>query len=652
MIHIDLETHSRVDLKACGAYRYAMDPSTGLYVMSYQFHDEEEVYSWVPGTRTPFPVRVIEHIKRGGIIKAWNAQFERLMFWYVICPDYDVPEPAIEQFQCTAAQARAHALPGKLGDCARAMGRKQQKLTEGTRLINTYCAQNVPWEDIPGEDKHLMVHYCEQDVRTEAGIEEPLRDLTDHEWAEYHLNERICDAGVPLDVDMIREAADYADVLRQDADGHIAVLTDGAVKTARQRKTRDAWVLPQLNDELIKHLHVYKKGEKKITFDQDHRDALANDPDCPEPVLRYLELVDEAGGASLRKYKAMANREIDGQLYGALMFNGAGQTGRFSSTGIQVHNLKRASLEDPEAMIRDLMDGYELPDPSATLGQLVRSTIYRPEGLSWADWSNIEGRVAPWLANTPDGEVKLDVFRSGGDPYINNAARTFGVARDDVDKEQRQAGKVQELALQFLGGVGALKLMARGYGLHLTQAMAERMRDAWRAENPWAMTFGHALERAAIKAVMEPGEWQEVGRVAYAFDGHCWLWCRLPCGRLLAYFQPNLEWGKTPWGEEVLQVTCTWGAAKAKVGEPWPRRHMYGGRWLENITQATAASLLRYSIEQCDKEGVPVILHVHDEIISEGGYQEDLERIMQMAPAWAEGLPIAVEGDSGQRYGK
>lgn len=648
-LSIDFETGSQCDLLTDGAYRYATDLTTEVYMLGWAF-DDEPAAVWTPDQ--PFPQRIIDHIKAGGNLLAWNAQFERLIWSYVLANDHDLPTPKLEQYRCTAARARAHGLPGKLGDCARALQLGTYKQTDGLRLIRAYSAQGARWEAIPEEEQNLFIEYCRQDVEVERAVGKCLRPLTDAEWAEYHVNERICDRGIPLDIPMAEAALDYAEDVREEVDGKIQVLTGGAVQNSRARSDRDAWLLPQLTEEQVKLLHVYKEGEQKISFDQGHRDALALHPDLPPAVAVYLQLADEAGGATISKYGAMQRRELDGRYNGALMFNGAGQTGRFSSMGIQFHNLRRDSFDDPEQMITDLKEGYELPEVTTTLARLVRSTIYREAGLSWYDWSSIEGRVAPWLQGGDLGLRKLQLYLDGVDPYVYNASETYRIPMADVDKAQRQAGKVQELALQFLGGAGALQVMARNYGLYLDDHEAKRLRDGWRKANPWAQSFGGDLDRAAILAVGNPGIWYKAGRVRYAYNGAEWLFCELPSGRYLAYYQPRAEMVETPWGDERKAVTALWGASRPKKGDEWPRRAMHGGIWLENITQATAADLLRAAILRVEAAGLPIVLHVHDEIITEGYCVEQLGEIMMVQPDWSEGLPLAGEGDSGTRYGK
>lgn len=652
---IDWETRSGCDLKKEGAYRYATDPTTGIYVLGYVLSGHKNV--WTYGE--PFPEPLIDFIENDGIFYAWNAQFERLIWWYILSndPQYDyVPEPELWQFRCTAAQARAHGLPGALDDAARCLDLPIRKDKEGDRLIKEYSAHNIPWDMIPQQDQRNWQRYVIRDVETEMAVANDLRELTETEWDEFYLNEEINDKGVPVDMRFVDRAAECADYVRNNADKKCAHLTNGNVTTTRQRTSRDAWVLPKLNAEQLAVLDKSKKDEPaKYSFEEARRTELLADPDLDERVRTYLDIVEEGGGAAVRKYKAVKDRQIDGSINGVLLWNGAGQTGRFSSRGLQMHNMKRAKVPDAEEHIESILrkgiNQYE--NPAKVLSSLVRSAIYTPKGLSWFDWSSIEGRVAPWLADSKLGEAKLNVYRRGEDPYKINAASTFRMAYDDVDDEspERQAGKVQELALQFLGGVGALRVMALGYGMKISKDEAQPMVDSWRAVNPWAIKFGDQLNVAAIKAVQHPEQIFTAGRVQYVKVGN-YLWCVLPCGRLLAYIKPRVEKVKTPWGKQIHAVTCVWGAAKPKVGEKWPRRSMHRGLWIENNTQAASASLLREALPRAIDAGIDVRLHVHDELIAMGYCMEKLGEIMLHSPDWAEGLPLAGSGGSGERYGK
>jgi DNA polymerase len=281
------------------------------------------------------------------------------------------------------------------------------------------------------------------------------------------------------------------------------------------------------------------------------------------------------------------------------------------------------------------------------LKSMLRPALMPADGkvLVAADWSAIEARVNPWLSG--QGDDKLELFRTGQDVYKANAAATFHVRIDEVNKDQRQLGKVQELACGFSGGVGAFAAMGRVYGVVLPESEAQRMVSAWRRANPWAVPFWQELEGAYTRAMRHKGREFTAGRITYLFDG-THLWYALPSGRVLCYPYARLE----PDG--VSYAKASWKpAADAKE---WPRARLWRGLACENVTQAVANDLLRHALRQLDAEGFDVVLHVHDEIVVEtadaDAAVEALQRIMCTPPTWAAGLPLAAEASVMTRYGK
>jgi DNA polymerase len=272
---------------------------------------------------------------------------------------------------------------------------------------------------------------------------------------------------------------------------------------------------------------------------------------------------------------------------------------------------------------------------------MLRPALIPSKGkhLVVADWSAIEARVNPWLSGR--GDDKLAIFASGEDVYKVNASATFGVSVSQVNKDQRQIGKVQELACGFAGGVGAFAAMGRAYGILLPESDARRMVDAWRRANPWSVLYWQDLESAYTRAMRNKGKEFSAGRVIYMFDG-LHLWYVLPSGRILCYPYARLE------TDGVTYAKAAWKpAADAKE---WPRARLWKGLACENITQAVANDLLRHSLRQLDD----VVLHVHDEIVIETATPdpEALRSIMCTPPDWAKGLPLDAEVSIMERYGK
>lgn len=318
----------------------------------------------------------------------------------------------------------------------------------------------------------------------------------------------------------------------------------------------------------------------------------------------------------------------------------------------------------------------------------VRGCIVAPPGrkLVVADLANIEGRVLAWLAGE---DWKLQAFRdfdagAGPDLYKLAYSRSFGVPPESVTKDQRQVGKVQELALGYEGGVGAFVTFAAAYGINL-EAMAEHAVDAlppalkdeaaraliwtkknkrstlglsdrawvvcdafkraWRAAHPQTVSFWAELDQAAEQATCQPGETVECRRLALRRDGK-WLRIRLPSGRFLCYPDPAIEDSGKLTYSGLHQSSRKWG-----------RLQTYGGKLAENATQAVSRDVLAYAMPSIEEAGYPIVLTVHDEILAETPdapefNAQHLAALMTAGHPWSEGLPLAAAGFEAYRYRK
>ena len=644
MIWVDFETRSQCDLKSKGVYNYAQDASTEVLCMSYAF-DAGEVQTWTEGPLPDFT---------GHMIYAHNAAFERLIFWYVLQKNYP-----LESFYCTAAQARANCAPGSLEDVGRFSGASMKKDHRGSQLIRLL---SVPRADGTfNNDPTLMaemVAYCEQDVRAMRAISQALRPLSADELADYHVNERINDRGLLVDVPLCQAAVKYAGAEMEEIQKIVVEVTEGAITSVRSPKMRE-WVLERVGPEAKK---LMWNGEK-YSIDKTVRAnllAMENPDEIPPAVADVIQCADDLWASSVAKFSRLANLadEEDARVRGAFVFAGGSATGRASSYGAQVHNLPRKSAKDPDAIRAAMVRGHEIVPRfekriTDVLKKMLRPAIIAAPGnvLISYDWSAIEGRVHPWLSNCPAGEDKLDVFRSGLDPYIVNASATFRLPYDHIKAEHdegrsdmRQIGKVQELALGFLGGAGAFETFGRIYGVRLTGSEVQRAVDGWRRANPWAQAHGQQLESAYLRAMRHKNREFKAGRIVYLFDGQT-LWYSLPSGRVLCY--PNAKF------DEEGNVTYTKAAWKpAADAKEWPRARLWRGLACENVVQATAHDLLRYAMRHIPE----TVGHVHDEIVVECAKDQAelvaqrVHKVMCTPPDWATGLPLAAEGVTTTRY--
>lgn len=624
----DFETASECDLPEAGVYNYARHPSTRVLCMSYAFNDGP-VMTWRPGEPMP-DVR--------GQIRAHNAAFERLIFWHVL--GMDIP---LEQFYCTAAQARANCAPGSLEDVGRFAGLSMRKDHRGAYLVRKCCMPPFNTELLPE-----LIEYCEQDVRTMRAASQAMRELTPEELEDYHVNERINDRGVLVDINLCSAAVKYAADELREIEAAVVEITGGEVTSVRSPRMR-LWVQNRLGPEALKLM----QREDKMSIDKTVRANLLaiDDPEeVPPDVKEVIQCADDLWASSVAKFDRLRNLACaDGRVRGAFVFAGGSATGRASSYGAQVHNFTRKCADDPASVRHAMVRGHAIVPKygrrvTDVLRGMLRPALIPAKGSSLvvADWSAIEGRVNPWLSDR--GDKKLQHFREGLDVYKVNAAKTFNVSYDDVNKEQRQIGKVQELACGFGGGIGAFAAMGRVYGVNLPEPQARKMVNGWRLANDWAPPFWRDLEVAYIRALRNKGKEFAAGKITYLADGQH-LWYCLPSGRVLCYpfarFEDDggITYAKASWKP----------AADAKE---WPRARLWPGLACENVTQATAHDLLREALRRLDG----VVLHVHDEIVIETDQPEEakarLEEVMTTPPFWAAGLPLDVEASVMERYGK
>lgn len=716
-LHCDLETRSAVDLRKTGVHVYAEDPTTDVWCMAYAF-DGEDPDLWLPGQ--PVPEAVYDHHARGGHFVAHNAAFEIAIWRSILVPRYGFPETSADRWRCTMAQAYAMALPGALADAAGALGLSQTKDMAGHRLMMSMAKprkvigklpagglidDSGEWQTFTGADgaplkiqwwvdgdrKEKLYAYCAQDVRTEMALDERLLRLRPQEQKLWVLDQKINDRGIVVDEKACLAAIDIVDRARQD-------LTL-KIREASNFQVTSTTAVSQLVDFLAQNgVEVDSLSADKVT------EMLTWD--LPKNVRAVLECRQKGAKMSVAKIQALLNGMCkDGRAKGLTQYHAAG-TGRWGGRRFQPQNLKRPDIKQDEIeYLIGLLHRWDakmsdtrfevfsamVDDPIDALGNCIRALIKAPEGqvMGAADFANIEGRVLAWLA----GEAwKVEAFKAydagtGPDLYKLAFSRSFGVPIDSISGDQRQIGKVQELALGYQGGPGAFETMAQGYGVDISQrydeiiasaeqVLVEEVRGAWEAygkkskmaQRSWlpaeiikrGWRNGHPatvqlwsdIETAAIRAVEEPGKVFVLRGLRFRVSGS-FLWMQLPSGRCLCYPYPRVEPTETTWGATKHQLTFF---GIDTYTRKWGRTSTYGGKLTENAVQAIARDLLAEALLRLDDEGIETVLHVHDEVVFyddiDVGNCERVCSLMSTIPDWARGLPVATEGWIGERYRK
>lgn len=652
IVGLDFETKSRVDLKACGTDVYASDESTDIICCSF-ISDENHKHLWFSGN--PLPEEVRRLLLRADEIQAHNARFDQLIYEYIAVEDYGFPELPVDKWVCTAAQCRVNALPSSLDLAARAVKAKHKKDHSGSALIRKLSIpdkRSGKFNDDP-KLKQQMGAYCMKDSLAMQSVVNALRPLTQEDKEDWQINERINDRGVLIDIELAKYAQQYAVIEKKELGEQLSRLTNGHISAV----SHTARLLTILRETLPKaHLTAITKissdGKVKYTLDKAARSQLLDLPDLDPTVRIIVDLVDQGGKSSVSKFTAMINRadRNTGRVHGAFIFAGAGQTQRYSSKGLQLHNMGRDcfNAEETEVLKAKMARGEKIPNVMDTLAKLLRPAIIPAKGCKFVvgDWSAIEAIVLPWLANSKGGDEVLAVFKRGEDIYITTA-HAMGLT-------DRQIGKVANLSLGYGGAVGAFQAMAKNYGLTLEDREVQAVVDKWRRANAWAKAFWSELELAAIRAVRTPERVTEAGRIKFIFVPHLLngtLMCILPNNTVIQYPHAKIERG----GVTAMKASVQ---PKADSNDEWPRMSLWGGFLAENVTQAVAACLLRELLYDLVTDGFPVIGHVHDEVILEVTNKDieqtkkELQEYMETAPEWAAGLPLKAVPEVFTRYGK
>lgn len=661
-LSIDIETYSDVDIGKAGLYRYAQSPAFAVLLFAYSLDGGpvQVVDLTEPGTY--LPQEVMRRLFDPACIKhAYNAPFE----WYCLSryfgldrnPGYP-PERWLPQWRCTMLHGLYCGYPAGLDATGKALGLPQdkQKLAAGKALIKYFCVPCAPTKSNGGRARNLPRHdpakwelfktYNGQDVVTEMEIDRrlsgfPVPEAVQAQWVTDQL---INLRGVGVDTELVAGALEIDSAVRA------RYIQEAVQLTGLENPNSVAQLAKWLQEET---------GEEVA----DLRKATVNEllgRELPgDKARRMLEIRRELGKTSTKKYNALEHAVCaDGRVRGLLQFYGANRTGRWAGRIVQPQNLPRTYIDgDLLPLARDLVkrrhiDGLRavfgsVPD---TLSQLIRTAFVAVPGhtLVDADFSAIEARVVAWLAGE---EWVLEVFRTHGKIYEATASQLYDVPMERIKKGNeeyalRQYGKAATLALGYGGGASAL--ITAG---HLPRETPEEelldIRDRWRRANPAIVQFWYTVDAAAKEAV-NTGRRVELWDGRLAFARECdpgneldFMTIRLPNGRKLYYPGPHM--GINRFGQPSL---CYWG--QNQTTKKWQELETYGGKLVENITQATARDCLAEAVERLEAVGYHVVFHVHDEVVIDAGpgkdRLEDVVGIMRQAPVWAPGLPLNADG--------
>lgn len=647
--YLDFETRSECDLKKCGAVVYAQHPSTRLMCMSYALGTKGAVKRALPTEDSVFPTGVFTkryfkdllHVGDPDVrYVAHNISFERAILKYVLGI-----ETPLEQWEDTAAIARFQSLPGSLANLGEYFGepkdatgnRTMMKLSK-PRSRSSKANPDKYWErSVVPEDFEALYDYCDTDVVIMQSFNAAMRPMTPYERKTWLLTERIAERGIYVDNDALQQAR--AVIAKETARIKAKVLrATGGISATQTAKLAEWLGLPNLQKATVEDAFNW------IT----------------DPKKRYAMMARQAVGlVSIKKLESLhMRRDVNGLVHHSLIYAGAERTGRWSGSGIQPQNFPRGTGgKKLDAIFEALQSGKKIKNAHATLSQALKGFIIGRGGrpLLVGDYSQIECRVLAWLAGQQD---LLDVFATGGDPYCVMAETVYHYPVNKHDHpEERQLGKAIILGCGY--GMGGPKFSGTAhdmYGLEVEEDRAQELVNIYRETYPRIVQFWKKAEKAFRACVQRVNE-VKLGALTFRGDGES-VSVELPSTRKLYYNRARVVMGSSR--DRYGQGVITYYGKNTMTGKYSGGEHTYGGKLVENITQAVARDVMAEAMQRVESQVLPIILTVHDEVVAECPRSvldtdkalKTFVTALEQRPVWAQDLPLAVEAAVHMRYQK
>lgn len=712
-VTLDFETQSEFDLKKGGAYEYSRHPSTRALCLAIGFNGKTKILTFEEVQKRfvelPESLRIWWNrcIQFDNIIfAAHNAYFEQCIYQNVLVRRLGWPPIPIHKWRCTAAKAAAMAIPRNLGDAGAVMKTATQKDYEGYKVMMKLCKPTAAWAKwkkkngegpepekfwtpkTAPEDFRALYKYCKIDVQSEVLLDEALPDLTPFEQKVWFLDQKMNLRGIQVDLDLVNKVSGIMEKESKTMAKELDTLTMGLVGSGNARNAILEFL--QLEGLELPDLRA------KTVQDYIENGKVSGD------AKKILEIRKALSKASTAKYKMFLLRAgRDGRARDFLLYCGAQRTGRWAGKGLQPQNFPRGVIKNIyEAIARIKKESAE--DLKLLYGEnlmplfssVLRGVFTASPGheMFVQDYNAIECRVAWWLAGHQKG---LELFRKGVDPYWEMAKEIYGLPAgliyngdDEKHAEMRQVGKAAVLGCGYQ--MGPKKFVSAAWDVYRAKVDADMAKIAvqtYRKIHFPVTEIWDSYQNAAIQATKNPGDIYEVGKVKFYREGR-FLFIELPSGRRLSYCDPEINMGKT-WvmekgkdriyasnieagkmahkdgykvvnefqSERLSYFEINQLAKKSDTIIPkWAKETTYGGKIFENVVQSVSRDILAESIVRVEKMGFNVLMHSHDELVSEapkgkftsGAYRKTMEQL----PKWAKGLPLKAGGWVGPRYKK
>ena len=648
---VDLETVSTEDLGIMGAFNYARHPNTSISVFGFKRVGSKETYSVVnPQLKSKVNSKedidaFRQFLNEATILICHNAPFERVVMdnklsCFVRSVGFASLRMKDVKFIDTLPLANTFRSPAKLMTACKyfklselkdATGNavmkrvsrlKEVKPSKSKTTVNNIPATWVSYNEffaLAGKEVYaIMDEYCKQDVKATEQLFLHLSKLAKKDLGTFlpwikkglTLTEKMND-GINLDLDFLSKLTDHLD-------NHLAKASAFAqdqfgVKSLACRKK----ILEFLNGKGYK---IQRLGKDDI------RQAIENNPDKAE-LNKIMGQYVELNKASILKLKRATNEKTCfGTIVDMFKFSGAYTTGRWSSYGVQLHNLPKPSISFDRVM--EIKKGAKTITP-AELVSCIRAMFVPSEDKLFfiADLKNIELKVALHAAGYID---ELHKLKEGHDLYIDMAEQITKKKVKKGDKE-RDIGKEVMLACQFGMWANLFKEnLSVKYNLEITESEAVNAIKQYRKKYKNIVAQWDKYDKELKKA---------------AFSGRPFR-VQLATGRVLDYGKLSfIHARKYIEGAGAERYISSGQVKQDSKGMYIERREMryydglfhrkiYGSLVFQNKTQGEARDILLMKMADIDEQGFKIAMSVHDECVIEvekSAKLDDLNKIWDAA---------------------
>ena len=667
-IGLDYETFCELDLKVVGLDRYISHPSLRIIMVAWTLDRGATVNQWTEADGTPFPIEVSAALLSKTIIKrAYNAQFERAVTNKLIGPT------PYHKWKCTMVEAYRLGFAGTMGEVGGQIGFAADKMKdkEGSKLIQTFCKPQKPTKARPNTIRDFrtdpdlwakFASYNRQDVVAECAIAKRIAPYTQSsiiEDAIYALDQRINDKGVRVDPDLALALQEIGGISKKRALDQLKKLTGlanpNSVDQIGPWLRERGYPFQDLNKDSV------KVAVKRGGMTQDALEALVlRAASSRNSIAKMTAILDKAGEGSRFRY--------------FLQICGAQRTWRWAGRNLQPQNLPRTPKaledEDMQALALEYVRDGDIGALELIFGDLmevavglIRATIIPTPGkvLRVADLSSIESVIIGWLTNC---RWFMETLRNKKDLYRAFAAEWLHLAYDDT-KPHRSKAKPATLGCGYRLGGGeeteegkktGLWGYAENMGVVMTRDEAHSSVKAFRELCPEIVQFWYDLENAAMKC-LRTKESTKCGVIKFHYAAP-FLQIELPSGRRLSYYKPGIEERTMQGSTGPYKKKNLFYYGRTEGGARWGKIYTHGGKLVENIVQAIGRDVLALGMLRADNDGFDIVMHVHDEIITEAPIDDTyhtVERLIEHMSApisWAPGLPLGAAGWEGLWYRK